>query len=107
MECLILQNEVQQKQVQSWDMDEEIQIFREYLRFPTVHPNIDYRESQSLKVKIKIFLKFRFNFSSAMKVKKFFTHDGKLFLISLESKFSIVSSQIFFKIERNLKPLVD
>lgn len=25
-----------------WENNEEIQIFREYLRIPTVHPNIDY-----------------------------------------------------------------
>lgn len=43
MENLIgLQNEESIKQYQTWEMDEEIQIFREYLRYPTVHPNIDY-----------------------------------------------------------------
>lgn len=26
----------------AWENNEEIQIFREYLRIPTVHPNIDY-----------------------------------------------------------------
>lgn len=25
-----------------WDDNEEIQIFREYLRIPSVHPDIDY-----------------------------------------------------------------
>lgn len=25
-----------------WSDNEEIQIFRDYLRIPTVHPNIDY-----------------------------------------------------------------
>lgn len=25
-----------------WENNEEIEIFREYLRIPTVHPNIDY-----------------------------------------------------------------
>lgn len=49
MECLILQNEERVKQLQTWEMNEEIQIFREYLRFPTVHPNIDYRRSFALK----------------------------------------------------------
>lgn len=44
MECLKLQNEERIKELQSWEMNEEIQIFREYLRFPTVHPNINYRK---------------------------------------------------------------
>lgn len=26
----------------SWENNEEIQIFREYLRIPTVHPDVDY-----------------------------------------------------------------
>lgn len=26
----------------SWENNEEIEIFREYLRIPSVHPNIDY-----------------------------------------------------------------
>jgi len=25
-----------------WENNEEIQIFREYLQIPTVHPNVDY-----------------------------------------------------------------
>lgn len=25
-----------------WENNEEIKIFREYLRIPTVHPNVDY-----------------------------------------------------------------
>lgn len=27
---------------QKWENNEEIQIFREYLKVPSVHPNIDY-----------------------------------------------------------------
>jgi len=27
-----------------WENNEEIKIFREYLRIPTVHPNVDYSE---------------------------------------------------------------
>lgn len=27
-----------------WENNEEIQIFREYLRIPTVHPNVNYGE---------------------------------------------------------------
>lgn len=43
MECsLILRDEEKIKQIQNWEENEEIQIFREYLRIPTVHPNIDY-----------------------------------------------------------------
>lgn len=26
----------------NWENNEEIQIFREYLKIPSVHPNIDY-----------------------------------------------------------------
>lgn len=28
-----------------WELDEEIKIFREYLRIPSVHPNIDYSKN--------------------------------------------------------------
>jgi hypothetical protein len=44
MDCLILQNEERLKQVQTWELNEEIQVFREYLRIPSVHPNINYSE---------------------------------------------------------------
>jgi len=27
---------------EKWEKNEEIQIFQEYLRIPSVHPNIDY-----------------------------------------------------------------
>jgi aminoacylase len=27
-----------------WENNEEIKIFREYLKIPSVHPNIDYGE---------------------------------------------------------------
>lgn len=49
MESLIIKSDEHTKQLQSWEMNEEIQIFREYLRFPTVHPNINYRRSFALK----------------------------------------------------------
>lgn len=50
MECLIIpKDDERTKQLQSWELNEEIQIFREYLRIPTVHPNIDYRRSIALK----------------------------------------------------------
>lgn len=29
-------------QVLSWENNEEIKTYREYLRIPTVHPNVDY-----------------------------------------------------------------
>lgn len=48
MENMILQNEEQLKQYQEWENNEEIQIFREYLRFATVHPNIDYGETSTV-----------------------------------------------------------
>lgn len=50
MENLIIKNDERTKQLQSWEMNEEIQIFREYLRFPTVHPNINYRKSLEIKI---------------------------------------------------------
>lgn len=31
-----------------WENNEEIKIFREYLRIPSVHPNIDYCKLQRL-----------------------------------------------------------
>lgn len=31
-----------------WEQDEEIQIFREYLRVPAVQPNADYRKMFSI-----------------------------------------------------------
>ncbi|XP_055303616.1 aminoacylase-1-like isoform X2 [Sitodiplosis mosellana] len=45
-----------------WDNNEEIQIFREYLRIPTVHPNVDYepcvkflqRQAKSLNLSVSI-----------------------------------------------------
>jgi hypothetical protein len=30
-----------------WENNEEIKIFREYLRIPSVHPNIDYGEHET------------------------------------------------------------
>lgn len=46
MECnLILQDEEKLKQIQEWEQNEEIQIFREYLRIKSVHSphdEIDY-----------------------------------------------------------------
>lgn len=30
------------KKYQEWESNEEIQLFREYLRIPTVHPNVNY-----------------------------------------------------------------
>lgn len=40
---LIIKDDAKIKQYESWEENEEIQIFREYLRIPSVHPNIDYR----------------------------------------------------------------
>jgi len=39
---LILKDDEKIKQYSTWENSEEIQIFREYLRIPSVHPNIDY-----------------------------------------------------------------
>jgi hypothetical protein len=33
-----------------WENNEEIEIFREYLRIPTVHPDIDYGKEFVLNV---------------------------------------------------------
>lgn len=43
MDCHILQDDSQRKRYEDWENNEEIQIFREYLRIPTVHPNINYQ----------------------------------------------------------------
>lgn len=77
MEVFIgVQNDESIKQYQNWEMDEEIQIFREYLRIPSVHPDINYGE--------KVFAKFRKSQNSselfvavALKVHIifFFTHE--------------------------------
>ena len=42
---LIIKDDARIKQYECWEENEEIQIFREYLRIPSVHPNIDYRKS--------------------------------------------------------------
>lgn len=44
----------------AWENNEEIKIFREYLRIPSVHPNIDYGKSIQNSVK-KILSGFLFN----------------------------------------------
>jgi hypothetical protein len=41
-----------------WEENEEIQIFREYLRIPSVHPNIDYGKLDGKAVKLVV-MKFR------------------------------------------------
>lgn len=33
----------------AWENNEEIKIFREYLRIPSVHPNIDYGNFHNFK----------------------------------------------------------
>lgn len=33
---------IQENNTKNWEKNEEIQIFREYLRIPTVHPDVDY-----------------------------------------------------------------
>lgn len=33
-----------------WESNEEIKIFREYLRIPTVHPNVDYSKFVNIEV---------------------------------------------------------
>lgn len=35
------------EKIAKWENNEEIAIFREYLRIPTVHPNIDYSKEKS------------------------------------------------------------
>jgi hypothetical protein len=43
MECnFIIRDEEKLKKYQQWEENEEIQLFREYLRIPSVHPEIDY-----------------------------------------------------------------
>ena len=38
----------------NWEDDEEIQIFREYLRIPSVQPNVDYG-IEVIKIYFKIY----------------------------------------------------
>lgn len=35
------------EKIAKWENNEEIAIFREYLRIPTVHPNVDYSKEKS------------------------------------------------------------
>lgn len=44
----ILRDENKIKKYQDWEFHEEIQLFREYLRIPTVHPEIDYSKCVTL-----------------------------------------------------------
>lgn len=40
-----------------WEKNEEIQLFREYLRIPSVHPNVDYGNDIDLEIfKLKFFI---------------------------------------------------
>lgn len=44
---------VEQEQIHNeWEDNEEIQIFREYLRIPSVHPDIDYGKLRINKKKL-------------------------------------------------------
>jgi hypothetical protein len=53
MECnLILRDEEKLKRIQNWENNEEIQIFREYLQIPSVHPDIDYG---AYKLKLELY----------------------------------------------------
>jgi len=36
--------------VSEWENNEEIKIFREYLRIPSVHPNVDYSKSFNFRL---------------------------------------------------------
>lgn len=54
-----------------WENNEEIKIFREYLRIPTVHPNVDYSESAD-SIKIVSYL-YRWNISSVIKLSTFYS----------------------------------
>lgn len=36
------QKEACERRYREWEENEEIRIFREYLRIPTVHPNVNY-----------------------------------------------------------------
>lgn len=45
-----------------WENNEEIQIFREYLQIPSVHPNIDYRKKKALLIFNQSFMHKNTNF---------------------------------------------
>lgn len=41
--CLyLLQQKTKAGKMSKWESNEEIQIFREYLRIPSVHPDVNY-----------------------------------------------------------------
>lgn len=42
---------VEANNVSTWSTNEDINAFREYLRIPSVHPNVDYGKKWNNKVK--------------------------------------------------------
>lgn len=45
------------KLTNNWESNEEIQILREYLRIPSVHPDVDYGKSEYFSIEF-LFLIF-------------------------------------------------
>lgn len=43
-----------------WEKNEEIQIFREYLRIPSVHPNIDYGDYRIILSKFIVLIRISY-----------------------------------------------
>lgn len=54
-----------------WENNNEIKIFREYLRIPTVHPNVDYSESAA-PIKLASYLNGR-NINILIKLSTFYS----------------------------------
>lgn len=75
MENLIIKNDpFHTKQFLGWENNEEIQLFREYLRIPSVHPKINYRRlflciikiTRSSHVLVAIFTNQHFSFKKCV-----------------------------------------
>lgn len=93
-----------------WENNEEIKIFREYLRIPSVHPNINYGNWgiflknflfwENYQLKIKLALKVK----KKMKLKKKVSFNYFL-RIAINFKHASGSWNFFVKFYRNLKGL--
>lgn len=42
----------------SWENNDEIEVFREYLRIPSVHPNVDYGKFSDFKLHFATYLNY-------------------------------------------------
>lgn len=68
-----------------WENNQEIQLFREYLRIPTVHPNVDYGDIFFVPILQKLIAAKLLIFFTA-KTSLFFVNfwSNKCFIVNLE-----------------------